>query len=288
MENYLLPNLVEKFVDHLKTQGRSRFTIVAYKKDLQQFIGFITSKQKTDVREIVKEDIDAFLNKLLQENYTKKSASRKLNSIRTFFRYLKKEEIINQNPSLDVAHPKYTLVPPRILSEIEYRALRDATKEDPRTYAMVEIMLQTGIKIGELVGLRLEDIKDNSLYIRPYGKNPSREVPLNKAAKKAVNQYLKARNKSNFSSDYLFITRTGKPILVRNVRQIIVRYFNEVGINKATINDLRNTFITHQLINGASLEYIARIVGHRRLSSTERYLRLVKEVKQKREKLGEL
>lgn len=288
MENYLLPNLVEKFVDYLKTQGRSQFTIVAYKKDLQQFVGFIASKQKTDVREIIKEDIDAFLNKLLQENYTKKSASRKLNSIRTFFRYLKKGEIINQNPSLDVAHPKYTLVPPRILSEIEYRALRDATKEDPRTYAMVEIMLQTGIKIGELVALRLEDIKENSLYIRSYGKNPPREVPLNKAAKKAINQYLKARNKSNFSSDYLFITRTGKPVLVRNVRQVIVRYFNEVGINKATINDLRNTFITHQLINGASLEYIARIVGHRRLSSTERYLNLVKEVKKKEEKLGEL
>lgn len=288
MENSPLPGLVEKFVESLKTQGRSEFTIVAYKKDLQQFIGFITSKEKTDAREIVKDDIESFINKLLQENYTKKSASRKLNSIRTFFRYLKKEGVINQNPSLDVLHPKYTLVPPRILSEMEYRALRDATKEDPRTFALVEVLLQTGIKIGELVGLCLEDLKDDAVYVRQYGKNPAREVPLNKAAKKAISQYLKIREKINTPSNCLFVTRTGRPILIRNVRQVIVRYFNEVGIDNATINDLRNTFITHQLINGASLEYIAKIVGHRRLSSTERYLNLVKEVNKKKEKLGEL
>jgi len=288
MDNSPLPGLVEKFVLNLKEQGRSEFTVIAYKKDLQQFIGFITSKEKSDARDIVKDDIDSFINKLLQENYTKKSASRKLNSIRTFFRYLKGEGLISQNPSLDVLHPKYSMVPPRILSEMEYRALRDATKEDPRTYALVELLLQTGIKIGELVNLRVEDLKDSSLYIRTYGKNPAREVPLNKAAKKAVNQYLKIREKINTVSDYLFITRTGRPILIRNVRQVIVRYFSEVGINNATINDLRNTFITHQLLNGASLEYIAKVVGHRRLSSTERYLNLIKEANIKKEKLGEL
>jgi len=288
MDNSPLPGFVEKFVSSLKEQGRSEFTVIAYKKDLQQFIGFITSKEKSDARDIIKDDIDSFINKLLQENYTKKSASRKLNSIRTFFRYLKGEGLISQNPSLDVLHPKYSMVPPRILSEMEYRALRDATKEDPRTYALVELLLQTGIKIGELVNLRVEDLKESSLYIRAYGKNPAREVPLNKAAKKAVTQYLKTREKINTISDYLFITRTGRPILIRNVRQVIVRYFSEVGINNATINDLRNTFITHQLLNGASLEYIAKVVGHRRLSSTERYLNLIKEVNKKKEKLGEL
>jgi site-specific recombinase XerD len=261
---------------------------VAYKKDLQQFVGYLASKEKNDARDVVKEDIGSFINKLLQENYTKKSASRKLNSIRTFFRYLKNEGIINQNPSLDVLHPKYNLAPPRILSEMEYRALRDATKEDARTYALVELLLQTGIKIGELVNLRLGDIKNDSLYVRPYGKCKDREVPLNKAVKKAVSAYLKAREKINTASDFLFVTRTGKPILIRNVRQAIMRYFNEVGINNATVNDLRNTFIAHQLMNGASLEYIAKVVGHRRLSSTERYLSLIKEVNKKKEKLGEL
>src|SRR3990167_1885635 len=82
------------------------------------------------------------------ENYSKKSASRKLNSIRTFFRFLKNEKIIEQNPSLDVTHPKYIQAPPRIFSKLEYRAIRDVAKENLRTYAMVEILLQTGIRIG--------------------------------------------------------------------------------------------------------------------------------------------
>ncbi|MBI2641714.1 tyrosine-type recombinase/integrase [Candidatus Roizmanbacteria bacterium] len=290
MDNVLLPNLLEKFVNHLKSQGKSDFTIVAYRKDLEQFIGFLTGKEKNDIREVKKEDIDAFIAKLLQDNYTKKSASRKLNSIRTFFRYLKNEGVIEQNPSLDVSHPKYTQSPPRIFSKLEYRALRDVAKEDPRTYALVELLLQTGIKIGELANLRLSDIKDSSLYIRSYGKNPQRDVPLNKAAKKSLQEYLKARggNAQNGQDDHFFITRTGHPLLIRNIRQIITRCFREVGIENATVNDLRNTFIAYQLMNGASIEYIAKVVGHRRLSSTERFLNLVKEETERKEKLGEL
>ena len=148
------------------------------------------------------------------------------------------------------------------------------------------MFLQTGIKIGELANIRISDIKENSLYIRPYGKTPGREIPLNKAVKKAIAGYLKIRGNSSF--DNLFITRTGKPLLIRNIRQIITRCFKEVGIENATVNDLRNTFIAHQLINGASIEYIAKLVGHRRLSSTERYLNLIKQEAEKKEKIGEL
>lgn len=287
MDTLLLPGLLEKFVSNLKSQGKSEFTIIAYKKDLEQFVGFLTSKEKNDMREIKKEDIETFINKLLQENYTKKSASRKLNSIRTFFRYLKNEGIIEQNPSLDVSHPKYSQAPPRIFSKLEYRALRDMGKEDPRTYALIEVLLQTGIKIGELANLHLSDMENDNLRIRTYGKNPERRVPLNKAAKKAIAEYLKLRGNST-QDDHLFITRTGHALLIRNIRQIIARCFREVGIENATVNDLRNTFIAYQLINGASVEYIARIVGHRRLSSTERFLNLVKEEAERKERLGEL
>ncbi|MGB9707179.1 MAG: tyrosine-type recombinase/integrase [Microgenomates group bacterium] len=286
MENLLLPQLVERFIKYLETQGKSQFTIVAYKKDLEQFIGFLTAQEINDIREVKKEVIENFINKLLNENYTKKSASRKLNSIRTFFRFLKNEGVIAQNPSLEVSHPKYTPSTPRIFSKLEYRALRDYVRDDPRIYAIVELFLQTGIKIGELANIRISDIKENSLHIRPYGKTPGREIPLNKAVKKAIAGYLKIRGNSSF--DNLFITRTGKPLLIRNIRQIITRCFKEVGIENATVNDLRNTFIAHQLINGASIEYIAKLVGHRRLSSTERYLNLIKQEAEKKEKIGEL
>ncbi|MEO6508805.1 MAG: tyrosine-type recombinase/integrase [Patescibacteria group bacterium] len=287
MDNYFLPKLLEKFISHLKSQGKSQFTLVAYKKDLEQFIGFLTTKEKNDIREVKKEDIEGFIAKLLTDNYTKKSASRKLNSIRTFFRYLKNDNIVEQNPSLDISHPKYTQTPPRILSKLEYRALRDLAKEDPRTYALVEVLLQTGIKIGELAELRIPDIKETAVSVRPYGKTIQRDVPLNKAAKKALEDYIKVRN-GNAKSDHIFITRTGQPLLIRNIRQIIDRCFREVEIEKVTVNDLRNTFIAHQLMNGSSLEYIAKIVGHRRLSSTERFLNLVKEEAERKEKLGQL
>lgn len=286
MENYLLSSLVEKFVKYLESQQKSKFTVIAYKKDLEQFVGFLGSNEKNDIRDVKKADIEAFTNSLLAKNYTKKSVSRKLNSIRTFFRFLKAEGIIEQNPALEVSHPKYTQALPRILSKLEYRALRDFAKEDPRTYALVELLLQTGIKIGELADLNLDNVKNGVLVVKPYGKNPQRQTPLNKAAEKALQNYLKVRGESK--DNHLFITRTGKPLLVRNIRQIITRCFREVGIEHATVNDLRNTFIAHQLINGASVEYIARIAGHKRLSSTERFLHLVKEESERKEKLGEL
>ena len=90
------------------------------------------------------------------------------------------------------------------------------------------------------------------------------------------------------NDDHVFITRNGHPLLIRNIRQIIDRCLREVEIENATVNDLRNTFIAHQLMRGASLEYIARVVGHRRLSSTERFLNLVKEETERKEKLGQL
>lgn len=286
MDNFLLPSLVERFINHLKSQSKSSFTLVAYKKDLEQFSGYLTTSDIKDVREVKKEHIEGFINKLLADSYTKKSASRKLNSIRTFFRFLKNDSVIDQNPSLDVSHPKYSQSAPRIFSKLEYRGLRDFAKEDVRTYALVEILLQTGVKIGELAGLMIDDVKNSTLHIRMYGKTLERDVPLNKAVKKAIDDYLKIRPKSE--DNHLFITRTGHSLLIRNIRQIITRCFREVGIENATVNDLRNTFIAHQLTNGTSIEYIARLVGHKRLSSTERFLSLVKEETDKKEKLGEL
>lgn len=287
MENMLLPSLVDRFIKHLESQEKSFFTIVAYKKDLEQFIGFLTAQEIADIREVKKDHINGFINKLITDKYTKKSASRKLNSIRTFFRYLKNDGIIEQNPSLDVSHPKYIQSAPRIFSKLEYRALRDFAKKEVRTYALIEILLQTGMKIGELAGLKIDDIKDLIIHISQYGKTPARDIPLNKAVKKSINEYLKDRPDEE-KNDHLFITRTGHPLLIRNIRQIISRCFREVGIEKATVNDLRNTFIAHQLKNGVSVEYIAKLVGHRRLSSTERFLNIVKEDIQKKEGLGEL
>ena len=273
-------SLVTTFINHLTEQAKSKHTIVAYKKDLEQFIAFLSSKDVADVKEVKKEHIDGFIQKLLGENYTKKSASRKLNSIRTFFRYMKREDMIKQNPSLEVSHPKYTQAPPRILSKLEYRALRDFAKADRRTYAMVELLLQTGIRIGELADIKVSDISDDGL------KTVGRTIPLNKAVSKAIKDYMKSRHQSD--TEHLFVTKTGRALLVRNIRSIITRCFREVGIDNAKVQDLRNTFIAYQLQNGASISYISKIVGHKRLSSTEKYMDLIQQEAEKKERLGEL
>ncbi len=288
MDGYVFPALIEKFTAQLQSQGKSGFTIVAYKKDLEQFIGYLSSREINDIRDVKKPEIEGFIAKLITENYTKKSASRKLNSIRTFFRHLKNSNIIEQNPSLDVSHPKYIQTPPRIFSKLEYRAIRDVSKEDPRTYAIVEILLQTGVRIGELTNIYISDVKDSVLVVRGYGKSAGREVPLNPSVKKAVMDYMAVRGPQSTEEELLFVTRTGKGLLIRNVRQIIMRCFKEVGIENATINDFRNTFIAHQLMAGYSIDYIAKIVGHKRLSSTERFLSLVKDAPTKKDKIEEL
>jgi len=286
MENYGVSFWIKKFIEYLNQQNKSKFTQIAYKKDLEQFNGFLITKEIIDVREIKKDDIDGFIKKLLSENYTKKSSSRKLNSIRTFFRFLKNEGVINVNPSLEVSHPKYNQPQPRIFSQLEYRAIRDVSKKDPRTYALVEILLQTGMKISELSNLKIENINKDYINIPAFGKAPARQIPLTNSLKKAINEYLKVRPKSE--SPYVFITRNHKPLIIRNIRQIIDRCFQQVGIENATVNDFRNTFIAYQLQKGVSIEYVSSIVGHKRLSSTERFLQLVNPANEKKQKIEEL
>ena len=266
-----------KFQDFLKSKNRATATILAYGKDVEQLIDFLGALEKNNIHEVAGTDIQAFLTKLQGEGYTPKSLSRKLNSTRTFYRYLKVNEYITDDPSLLVDHPKYELNPPRILSPLEYRALRDAASVDSRIYAIIEVLLQTGIRIGELANLRVEDIADNSLHIRIYEGHEAREVPLNRRGKEALKRYMEIR--ANTTDNHLFVTKTGRPFLVRNIRDAVERYFKKAGIENVKINDLRHTFVAHHLKLGVSLVFLSKVLGHKRLSSTERYLQYVKDYK---------
>lgn len=275
--NVTLRSAHQKFHDFLKSKNRASATILAYGKDVDQLIVFLEELKKEHIHEINSEDIQAFLSKLEQKGYTPKSLSRKLNSTRTFYRFLKINEYTTDDPSLLVKHPKYELNPPRTLSPLEYRALRDAASVDPRIYAIVEILLQTGIRIGELANLRTADIHENTLYIRPYERHSAREVPINRRAKEALKRYLETRPKTN--DDHVYVTKTGRPFLVRNIRDAVERYFRRAGIEHAKINDLRHTFVAHHLKQGVSIVFLSKVLGHKRLSSTERYLLYIKDNK---------
>lgn len=266
----------EEFKKYLKENNKSNSTVIAYGKDIDQLLSFLEELQRNEVHEVSKEDIEAFLAKMSKDNYTPKSISRKINSTRTFYRFLKVNEYVTDDPSLLVSHPKYQLAPPRILTPTEYRALRDAAKNDPRMFAIIELLLQTGIRIGELSNLRLSDVTKDSLHIAPFEKHEDRIVPLNKGAQEALSRYMNIR--PSVKEDHLFITKSGKPFLIRNIRTAVERYFRLAEIKGAKVNDLRHTFVAHHLKHGVSLVVLSKVLGHKRLSTTERYLQYVGEI----------
>ncbi|HEC64177.1 MAG TPA: site-specific integrase, partial [bacterium] len=175
---------------------------------------------------------------------------------------------------------------PRVLGQMEYKALRDSSRKNIRLYTMIELLLQTGIRIGELSRLKLEDtlLSSNPKYISigEYASNSSRKVELNSTALQALGNYLIIRNSpKKTESKHLFHTKSGKPVLVRNIRSSINKAFRKAGIEKATVNDIRNTFIVFQLTQGMRSDRVADVVGHQRVSSTEKYLEIVKNRKKR-------
>lgn len=283
-EELTVRQLHQEFLSFLNQQRRAHATILAYGKDIDQLVKFLENVGKKNIVNIEKTDLEAFTSKLSKDGYTPKSVSRKINSIKTFYRFLKNHNFISINPATEIKHPKYEVKPPRVLSKIEYRALRDACRSDIRTHAIVELFLQTGLRIGELAGLYLEDIREKDITIKANGQN--RLIPLNKAAKQAIDFYIKTRPATESKS--LFVTKTGKPLLIRNIRTTIDRFFRIAGITDAKINDLRHTFIAHHLASGTPITVISKIVGHKRVSTTEKYLDLIKEKDLENFKLGEL
>ncbi len=281
-----------QFLEYLESRRRAHATIIAYGKDIEQVTQFLTNMGKKTVAEVSRDELEAFLKKLASDNYTPKSVSRKINSIKTFFRFLKASGVIRVDPAIDIAHPKYEVKPPRILSKLEYRALRDACRGDIRIHAIVELFLQTGIRIGELANLTVDDVKNGDLHISAQEGHAERTIPVNKAAQEALQRYLETRGTPSTSvqanNKALFITKTDRPLLIRNIRTAIDRYFRIAGIEGAKVNDLRHTFIAHHLMAGTPITTLSQLVGHKRLSTTERYLELVKGKQGENVKLDEL
>ena len=275
MQQTVLVDAHVKFEQHLREKGKANATVIAYSKDIEQLVQFVGNNGKTLAAEVSTDDIDLFKSDLKQKRYTSKSISRKINSIKAFFRYLIAESIVETNPAQAITHPKIEQVPPRVLSRLEYRALRDACRGDARIFAIVELLLQTGMRISELAALASDDVdlERGIIMILAQNSREERKVPLNKAAKKAVMEYLKVRPRAREKT--VFLTKTCRPFLVRNIRTAIDRYFRLAGIKGAKVNDLRHTFIVEQLKAGTPLVYVSQLVGHKRITTTEKYLNLI-------------
>jgi len=267
-----IKNLLPKFIESLKTKGRSPATILAYRSDLEQLVDYLIKRERVLPEQVRPDDLDSFRDTLLADKYTPKSVSRKLNAVKTFFRYLISENVITSDVSSSVAHPKIESSLPKFLSPLEYRALRDVVRNDVRIAAIIELILQTGLRISEVASLKTENVKDGSMKIESYATQPERNVPLNKPSQDVLNAYLVIRPKVD--SPYVFISKNGKALAVRNIRASIARYVQRAELPGYSVNDLRTTFIVENLKAGVDIVLLSQVTGHKRLSTTERYLEL--------------
>lgn len=281
-----LKDHLDKFVEFLKSGKKASATVIAYKKDIDQLLEYLKKTGRSNIKDVTTDDLNNFLALLQTQSYTPKSVSRKINSIKTFYRFLVLHKATDNNVSAAITHPKFDSKAPRILSRMEYRAVRDAARSDARIAAVVELLLQTGMRIGELASLTVPSISDSFVKIPAIEGHLERDVPLNKAAKTALESYLAIRPK--VQSNALFITKTGRPLLIRNIRTAIDRYFKIAGISGAKVNDLRHTFIAHHLAAGTSPILVSKLVGHKRISTTEKYLEFIKDLPAEKVKLEEL
>lgn len=269
-----LETAMSQFETFLKSQSRSSSTLIAYHSDISQLSQYLISHRITQATTVATPHLQDYVTHLSSNGYTPKSVSRKINSLKTFFKFLHAQKLTPSNPSLPLDHPKFTSLPPRILTPAEYKALRESARLDIRMSAIVELLLQTGIRISELANLHLEDIKKNELDIRTLENNSARTIPLSKTASACLQNYLKLR--PQVSNPHIFVTKTGRPLLIRNIRTSIDRHFKTAGVKNAKVNDLRHTFIAHQLAAGVEPQYLSKLIGHKRLTSTTKYLDLVR------------
>ncbi|WKZ25444.1 MAG: tyrosine-type recombinase/integrase [bacterium] len=267
-----IKSLLPKFISSLHEKGRSPATTLAYRSDLDQLLEFLTKNNISEPSKVKSKDLDIFRDALLAQKFTPKSVSRKLNAVKTFFRWMVESNYLVEDISKSVTHPKVESSMPKFLTPLEYRALRDVVKTDSRISAMIELILQAGLRISEVANIKTDDLKEETLKIEGYATQPERVIPLNKPAKDALNKYLVDRPKVD--SDYVFISKTGKPLAVRNIRATVDRFIQKAELPKYSVNDLRTTFIVENIKNGVDLILISQVSGHKRLSTTERYLKL--------------
>lgn len=281
--------LIKEFDKYLQEKNRSSSTRIAYIKDIKQLFEYCDDNSIQNIENIKAQDLEAYIAELKAKNsFTLKTISRKINSLKTLFKFLLEKNKIKSNPSLTIKHPITDPLTPRILNSFEFRAIRDCARTNKKVYTMIELLLQTGIRIGELSRLKNDDLVMDAdgkhfLRIQTYSTIPERRVELNPIVFNALLEYLAlTKNPPENKDNYLFFTKSGRPVLIRNIRTTLDRVFKKAGIRSATVNDLRNTFIVYQLENGLDIEVLSKMVGHKKKSTTERYLQSVMDPPKKK------
>jgi len=285
---------IDSFLDHMRVEkSASSLTLVSYRSDLSQFFSFMADKYETPREEIPSElfnhkSVREYLAYLQQQGLSRATMARKLAALRSFVRYLCRENVLSGNPIAAVATPKQDKKLPRFLYPVEIEMLITApditSTAGKRDRAVLETLYATGIRVSELVGIDLKDIDLANAVVKVRGKgNKERIVPLGRKSLESLTVYINdARivfaRKASENSNALFLNKYGKRLSDRSIRNILNKYVEEVALNqKVNPHMLRHSFATHLLNNGADLRSVQELLGHVKLSTTQIYTHLTRE-----------
>ncbi len=298
--------MLKTFLNYLKTEkSASPHTLLNYERDLKEFVRFlkketpplsrtsrssesgvldsqsVTQETEFDWSAVLTIQVRAFLAHLLKKNRSS-SVARKLSSIKSFYRFCNRKNLLSNHPARFVLTPKIPKYLPRFLSVDEADGLmkeveKSDRKEALRDRAILEILYGCGLRVSELVGLNHTDLDLNEKVIRIRGKgNKERVVPLGEKARACLVEYLQERkSQSSKGSIAVFLSARGKRLGVRHVRSLVEYYQLKGGMGrKVSPHGLRHSYATHLLGNGADLRSIQQLLGHSSLSTTQKYTHL--------------
>lgn len=270
---------IEMFLDYLLIdKNYSNNTIASYKNDLVKFLEYIGK----DLKKVNKNDIDSYIQFLHKEGYNERSINRSLSCLKSLYKFLLTEKIIDTNIAKDVEAPKQKKALPKVLSEEDINMLLDIKLVDPFSYrnkAMLEMMYATGMRVSELINVKVFDIDFESDLVRVVGKgSKERVIPLGDYAIYYIKKYYD-EYRSFFlikgEKDQLFLNNHGEAMSRQGFFKMIKNLAEEQGVKKDfSPHTLRHSFATHLLAHGADLRSIQEMLGHSDISTTQIYTNL--------------
>jgi site-specific recombinase XerD len=270
------------FLRALQGQNYSPKTLRAYGDDLHQFLMWV-EKNRVDFdipTRFSRGDIEGFMQYLASQRMTGVTRVRKLAAIRKFFAFLEENSILAANPANTAKGARREEKEPNILYKEQYKALLYEASDNIRDYAIIQTFLQTGIRLSELVNLRVEDVdlEHRLLTVRQGKGKKDRQIPLVDDAVKALRNYLRYRNTELIvDDDILFLAKNGTSLNVSTVKYTVAKYVKKAGIRKkVSVHTLRHTFGAHKADKHMSLATLQELMGHKKKETTLKYIHLAK------------
>ena len=274
-------NYQESFIDYLKYEKRnSSHTVTAYRKDLDQFVLYCTERVgEFDVKRVDAKLVRSWIVSLMEQKYTPRSVNRKISTVKAFFRFLMKNEVVENNPAVNIPVPKIRKKLPNFVEENNlHHLLDDGFFTDDfcgtRDKLIVTLLYGTGIRLAELLHLKERDFDTGGYLIKVLGKRQKeRIIPYPRSINQLLRQYIAIRNREiGNSRDALLVTEKGKPVYEKLIYRVVKKYLEKVtSLEKKSPHVLRHSYATHLLNRGADLNAVKELLGHSNLSATQVY-----------------